>query len=174
MKFLASIAIMAVVLYASANPPTTEESVFSILERNGVFVQYTSTTVDRIGKLELRSILCIRHDQSTDTSCYFTDAARPMENGTLEGHDASEMYDAIILSGAKTSHLFGETHTALSVLQCEKSILNNNGSTEFRCRTLKPMLASTYIQPQHKPVNIIKSFSIANDFDSNFKPTLEL
>jgi len=142
MKLLASLAIMTVAFNASANVPT-DESVFSILERNGVFVQYKSTTNDRTGTIELRSISCIRYDGSIDTSCYFTDAARPMENGTLEGNDAFEMYDAIVLSGAKTSHVFGQTHTGLSVLQCEKNILNSNGSTKIHCRTLKPMLTST-------------------------------
>lgn len=141
MKFLASLAIMAVAFNASANG-STEETVFSILEKNGVFVQHTSTTVDRTGKLELQSISCIRYDRSTDTSCYFTDAARPMENGSLEGNDAFEMYDAIIFSGAKTAHLFGQTHTGLSVLQCEKNTLKSNGSTKIHCRTLKPMLTS--------------------------------
>lgn len=142
MKFLAALAIIVVTFNASAKA-STEESVFSILERNGVFVQYTSTTADRSGKLELRSISCIRFDRSTDTDCYFTDAARPMEKGTLDGNDAFEMYDAIVLSGATTGHLFGQTHTGLSVLQCEKNISNNNGSTKVHCRTLKPMLALT-------------------------------
>ncbi len=142
MKFLTSLATMAVALSASANTPT-EEAVFSILERNGVFVQYTSTILDRIGKLELRGISCIRYDRSTDTTCSFTDAARPMKNGKLEGSDAFEMYDAILLSGAKKSHLFGESYTGLSVLQCEKNILNSNGSSKIQCRTLKPMLAIT-------------------------------
>lgn len=140
MKFMAATAMAIIASTKVLAGTPAEERVFSILEQDGVFVEYSSTTAQRTGKIELRSITCNQTDHTKSTRCIYVDMARPMEKGSLEGRVASEMFDLIVLSGAKSVHFFGETHIGLSILQCAKTESVSTGNAAFECRTMKPFV----------------------------------